>query len=53
MTEEQIKFIYKQFIENSNCPLSDLDKELIKQAIDKSKNVPEMIYAVLAVLSTK
>ena len=33
MTEEQIKFLYKQMVENSNIPLSDFDKELIKQHI--------------------
>ena len=35
MTEEQIKFLCKQLVENSNRPLSDFDKELVKQAIDK------------------
>lgn len=53
MTEEQIKFLCKQIVEHSNRPLSDLDKELIKQAIDNAKNVFEMIAAVLAILSTK
>ena len=38
MTEEQIKFLCKQLVENSNRPLSDFDKELIKQAIDKAKS---------------
>ena len=51
MTEEQIKFLYKQMVENSNIPLSDFDKELIKQAIDKAKNVSEMFSAILAILS--
>ena len=53
MTEEQIKSMCKQLVENSKRPLSDFDKELIKQAIDKSKSVPEMISAILAILSTK
>ena len=53
MTEEQIKFLCKQLVENSNRPLSDFDKELIKQAIDKAKSASEMISAILAILSTK
>lgn len=53
MTEEQIKFLCKQLVETSNRPLSDFDKELIKQAIDKAKSVPEMISLILAILSTK
>ena len=53
MTEEQIKFLYKQLVEKSNRPLSDFEKELIKQAIDKAKSVPEMISAILAILSAK
>ena len=53
MTEEQLKSLCKQLVENSNRPLSDFDKELIKQAIDKAKSVPEMISAVLAILSIK
>lgn len=53
MTEEQIKSLCKQLVENSNRPLSDFDKELIKQAIDKAKSVPEMISAILVILSAK
>lgn len=41
MTEDQIKFLCKQLAENTNRPLSDFDKELIKQAIDKAKSVPK------------
>jgi len=53
MTEEQVKFLCKQIVEHSNRPLSNFDKELIKQAIDKAKSVEEMITSVLAILSTK
>lgn len=53
MTEEQIKFLCKQMVEHSNRPLSDFDKELIKQAIDKAKSVEEMISSVLTILSVK
>ncbi len=53
MTEEQIKFLCKQIVEHSNRPLSDFEKELIKQSIDKSKNWLEMINSILAILSAK
>ena len=53
MTEEQIKSMCKQLVENSKRPLSEFDKELIKQAIDKAKSVPEMIYSILTILSEK
>ena len=53
MTEEQIKFVCKQFVENSKRPLTELDKELIKRAIDKSKNFPEMILSILSILSAQ
>ena len=53
MTEEQLKFLCKQLVEKSNKALSDFEKELIKQAIDKAKSVPEMISAILAILSAK
>ena len=53
MIEEQVKILCKQIVENSNRPLSDLDKELIKQAIDNAKNGFEMISAILEILSTK
>lgn len=43
----------KQLVENSKRPLSNFDKELIKQAIDKAKSVPEMISAILAILLIK
>lgn len=49
MTEEQIKFICKWIINNGNRPLSKEEKEIIKQAIDKAKNIDEL--AALAVVS--
>lgn len=51
MTEEQIKTLCKIAVENSNRPLSDFQKELIKQAIDKAKTPTEMVAAILTVLS--
>lgn len=51
MTEEQYKFICKQIVEYSERPLSEFDKELMKQGIDNAKSVPELIASILAVLS--
>ena len=48
MTEEQIKFICKWVIENSNRPLSELDKEIIKQAIDNAKTIEELAGVAIA-----
>ncbi len=51
MTEEQIKSLYKLMVENSNRPLNDFQKELIKQAIDQAKTPEEMVVSILALLS--
>lgn len=51
MTEEQIKTLCKIAVENSNRPLSDFQKELIKQAIDQAKTPMEMVVAILTLLS--
>lgn len=53
MTEEQVKFLFKQAVEHSNRPLSKYDKELIKQAIDKSRTPDELLVTILTVLSKK
>ena len=47
MTEEQIKILCKRIIENSSRPLTDLEKEALKQAIDSSKNWEELITVAL------
>ena len=51
MTEEQIKFLCKLAVENSNRPLNDFQKELIKQAIDQAKTPMEMVVSILTILS--
>lgn len=51
MTEEQIKTLCKIAVENSNRPLSDFQKELIKQAVDQAKTPMEMVVAILTLLS--
>ena len=51
MTEEQYKFICKWIVDNGNRPMSETDKEIIKQVIDNSKCPEEMIFSILALLS--
>ena len=51
MTEEQYKFLCKWIVDNGNRPLSEMDKELIKQAIDNAKNPKEMVLSILELLS--
>lgn len=53
MTEQEIKAMYKLAVEHSNHPLTELDKELLKQAIDKAKSAKDMIIAVLTLLMNK
>ena len=50
MSEEQIKFLCKWIVENGDRPLSPIQKELIKQAIDASRDPFEMIAAILVLL---
>ena len=50
MTEEQIKALCKWIIDNGNRPLFDTEKELIKQAIDKAKNVEELTTVAIATI---
>lgn len=51
MTEEQVKFLCKWMVDNGNRPLSIMEKELIKQAIDSAKSPQEMVTSVLAILT--
>lgn len=50
MIEDQIKFICKWTVENSNRPLNRLEKEAIKQAIDSAKTVEELASVVIATM---
>ncbi|MGN0805329.1 MAG: hypothetical protein ACI4MS_08100 [Candidatus Coproplasma sp.] len=52
MTEEQIKTLCKMVVDNSSRPLTESEKELIKQAIDVAKTPQEMLEAVIAILSS-
>lgn len=51
MTEEQYKFLCKWMVDNGNRPLSEIEKEHIKQAIDNAKSPMEMVLSILALLS--
>lgn len=53
MTEQEIKAICKLAVDNSNHPLTDSDKELLKQVIDKAQHPVEILAALSAILSTK
>ena len=53
MTEQEIKTMCKLAVEHSNHPLTNLDKELLKQAIDKAKSAQDMVIAVLTLLMNK
>ena len=52
MTEQEIKAMCKLAVEHSNYPFTDLDKELLKQAIDKAKSAQEMGMSVLILLTS-
>lgn len=51
MNEKEIKFLCKWLVDNGNRPLTDLEKELIKQAIDKADNINDLF--AIAVASTR
>lgn len=46
MTEKQIKALYKLAVENNNR-LSRENKEIIKQAIDRSKTLTELLITAI------
>ena len=50
MTEEQIKFICKWAIQNGNHRLSNFDKEIIKQAIDRAETIDDLAIIACAML---
>ncbi len=51
MTEQEIKSLCKWLVKNSNHPLSDKEKEVIKQAIDDAKNIEELTAVAVAMLN--
>ena len=50
MTEKEVKFLCKWIVENSKRPLTETDKEIIKQTIDNARTPEEMVLSVLALL---
>ena len=47
MTEEQVKALCKWAVHNSQRPLTDMEKEIIKNAIDAANTVEELFAVVL------
>lgn len=47
MTEKEIKELCKFALEYSDKPLSEEQKDLIKQAIDKSETVEELLFTAI------
>ena len=52
MTEEQIKFISKYVVENSNRLITKEEKEIVKSAIDNSENMKQLIDVLYITLMT-
>lgn len=50
MTKEQYKFLCKWMVDNGNRPLSKVEKELIKHAIDKANSPEQIVLSILALL---
>ena len=48
MTEQQIKVLCKWAVENSNRPLTDAEKEILKQAIDSANSIEDLLAIALA-----
>lgn len=51
--EEQIKFLCKWAVQNSQRPLTDLEKEIIKRAIDESQTIEELLAVAVAVATVQ
>ena len=47
MQETTYKNLCKYFLENGNNYIKESDKELIKNAIDESKSISEIVYTSL------
>ena len=48
MTEERIKLLCKLAVENSKKPLTNAEKEVLKQAIDDPKTVEDLFTVAIA-----
>ena len=47
MTEEQIKALCKFLIDNGNHSITDTEKEMLKQAVDQSRNWQELFTVAI------
>lgn len=50
MTEQEIKTLYKLVIEQGKRDFTDVDKEILKQAVDQSRNWEELFAVAIASL---
>ena len=51
MTEKEIKVLFKLVVESSNRSLTEIEKELFKQAIDSSNNWVELLLTMKMLLT--
>lgn len=51
MTEKQLKALAKFIVENGKRKLTDVEKEMIKRAIDQSTSLDELLQVAFASLS--
>ncbi len=51
MTEKEIKALCKLVVESSSRPLTEIEKELFKQAIDSSNNWVELLFTMKMLLT--
>ena len=48
MTEQQFKILCQWAVDNSNRPLTYAEKEILKQAIDNTKNIEDLLAIALS-----
>lgn len=51
MTEQDVKMLFKLAVQNGNHKFTDIEKELLKKAIDESKNVDELLLIVMYIFN--
>ncbi|MBQ9104368.1 MAG: hypothetical protein IJY57_04740 [Clostridia bacterium] len=51
MTEKQVKELCKLIVEKKNQDLTEIEKELFKQAIDASNNWAELLITMKVLMS--
>ncbi len=49
MTQDQVKSLCKWSVENSKRKLSDIEKEMIKQAIEESKTIEDLFMVAISI----